>query len=68
LGPFQEETGFYSFFNIVEVFVQYARTLKSYMSHFSCITLCHRNSQTNWAKELFKPSKDARIILISIFF
>ena len=39
--------------------VQYTHTFKSHLSYFSGVILHHHNSPGNWARELFKHSRDA---------
>jgi len=36
---------------------------KSGMSHISCVTLQFHNLPSDWATELFKPSKDASLVV-----
>jgi len=53
--------------NMLQAGVQYTRTLKSCMTHFSCITSHLHNSPANLAKDLFKHSYDVRSLLVKIF-
>ena len=49
------------------VYIWYTCTWKSHVSHISYVTLHHHNSPADWARELFKPSKDAASLLVGIF-
>jgi len=60
------QVGFY------DIFVHWQRrwlvfTFKTHVSHFITITLQHHNLPADCAREMFKHSKDAASILVSIF-
>jgi len=43
------------------------KPLKSRVRHFFCTDLRHNNSPGDWARELFKSSKDVESLVVSIF-
>jgi len=52
--------------NMLGAGVRYTCTLESRVSYFSCVCLHCYNSSANWARKLFKPSKDVGSLLVSI--